>query len=446
MKKQSVVFVIFGASGDLAKRKIIPAIYNLSKKNTFNFHVIGISRKSLSSRNLIFSSKKFIKNPKDSVMNSLIKKTSYLSIDFNKDEDYIKLFNELKKFKLCRKIFHLAVSSAFFSKISKNIFKLKLARKQDSLAFEKPFGHNFLSSKKLNNSVSKNFKENQIYRIDHYLGKELVENISLVRFTNRIFEPLWNKNHIESVEIILDENLGVGKRSYYDSYGAIKDMIQSHGLQLLSLIAMETPKKLQGDFIRDKKAEVLKNVKINNVLRAQYENYKKEQGKKSFTETFAVLKAEIKNKRWQGVPFFIRTGKNLEKKQSLIVIKFKKVKCLLSKTCPIDSNYLIIRIHPNEGISFEINTKVPQKNNVITSNIDFCHSCLFGLNTPDAYENLYNDILNKDSSVFLRNDEIEYSWKIIDKIKKTPLHYYKKGEMPKQLNIFSKENKVKWKF
>jgi len=455
--KDGVTFVILGATGDLTKRKLIPAIYHLVKNGKIGkFAIVGAARSNIQIKKILSESEKFIKNLDKKAWKKVIYFSYYHRVDFYQQEDYrqLKKFVEEieKKHKLSgNRLFYLATMPQHFEIMTFNLAKIGLVKTKGwaRCAYEKPFGEDLKSAKKINKSILKIFNESQIYRIDHYLGKELVGNISLVRFTNRILEPLWKNKHIESVQIILDEDMGVGNRGpYYDKYGAIKDVVQNHMMQLLALTAMEAPKKLVGEYIRNEKAKLLSKVKIKDLILGQYEDYKKEKGvsKKSKTETFAALKLEINNQRWKGVPFFLKTGKNLDKKQTLIIIKFKKVDCLLAKTCEFDSNYIIIRIQPDEGISFEINQKIPEKNEVIPIKVDFCHSCLFGPNTPRGYENLLEDIMKGDQSIFVRKDEIENSWRIIDEIKKRKVYSYKKGSKgPEQLNIFNKKHNIIWK-
>lgn len=457
--ENDVTFIILGATGDLTKRKLIPAIYNLVKnKKLKKFVLVGTARSNIQIKKILSESEKFIEKLDRKAWKKVINSSYYHIVDFYKQEDYkqLKKFVEEieKKHKLSgNRLFYLATLPQHFETITFNLTKIKLAKKIGGkwvrIVYEKPFGEDLKSAKKINKSISKIFNEKQIYRIDHYLGKELVENISLVRFTNRILEPLWNNKHIESVQIILDEDMGIGNRGpYYDKYGAIKDVVQNHMMQLLALTAMEAPKNLVGEYIRNEKAKLLSKVKIKDLILGQYKGYKKEKGisGKSKTETFAALKLEINNQRWKGVPFFLKTGKNLNKKQTLIIIKFKKVDCLLAKACYSDSNYLIIRIQPDEGISFEINAKLPEKNQVIPVKMDFCHSCLFGPNTSKGYENLFYDIIRGDQSIFIRRDEIENSWTIIDKIKKGKVYPYKKASKgPKQLHTFNKKHNIIWK-
>jgi glucose-6-phosphate 1-dehydrogenase len=455
MKKEGVVFLIFGATGDLTKRKIIPGIYNLVNHNKIeNFHILGVARKPLTAEKLIDSSESFIKKPKSEIIYKLKNNSSYIQLDFMDENAYSKLkesIQNLEKKGFNNRIFYYAVDSDKFEVISKNLARSGLAKNKKGFSravFEKPFGLSMESSRKLNKSIKKIFSENQIYRIDHYLGKELVGNISIVRFSNRILEPVWDNKNIENIQIILDEDFGIEERgAYYDRYGAIRDMVQNHMLQLTALVAMEMPKSFSGGSVRDKKAELLRRVKVKDVIIGQYDGYKKEKGipDNSRTETFTALKLEIDNKRWTGVPFFLKTGKFLERKETKIVIKFRKVKCLFEEVCPTDTNYLEIRIYPDEGISLELNAKIPGKMQSTPINMNFCHSCTFS-NIPEGYENLFADIINGDQSMFIREDELYNSWKIIDRIKKGKLHIYKKGSKgPEALKEFNKKHKIIWK-
>jgi len=307
------------------------------------------------------------------------------------------------------------------------------------------------SAEKINACISKVFHEKNIYRADHYLGKELIGNIALLRFTNRILEPLWSKKDIDSVQIILDENFGIKNRgNYYDQYGALKDMAQSHGLQILALLAMESPDKLTGEHIRKAKADVLKKTQITDVLFGQYDGYTKELHVEpnSQTETFFVVKLAINNPRWKGVPFYIRAGKNLKDKKTIAHIKFKSVECLLSKACPSDTNYLTIRIEPNEGFSFEVNSKkIDGDYEVETIHLDYNHENI-GEHNKDAYAVLIDQALKGEQSFFISKNEVEYSWKIVDAVKqkKNPVYPYAIGSHgPKELEKWNKKNKIHWK-
>lgn len=462
-------FIILGATGDLSKRKLIPAFYKLIKDQKIDrFAIIGVSYSNTDIKSVLDSAKKFTKNIDEKIWNKLEKSSYFYQLDFYDSEKYTELKELIKKVETkhklnSNKIFYLATMPEHFKIITKNLFDSKIVTKYDHgkdceeckhpwsrIVYEKPFGHNLKSAKEINKCIRKLFNEKQIYRIDHFLGKELVSNIALVRFTNRIFEPLWNNKHIESVQIIMSEKIGIeGRGDFYDKYGAIKDVVQNHLLQILSLVAMEQPKKLEAKYIRDAKAKVLKNLKFKNAVLGQYTGYLKEKDidPNSKTETFATLKLEINNKRWKGVPFYLKTGKNLDKKETSIHIKFKMVKCLLTQGCPTDSNYLTIKISPSNGFYLELNSRDPKSSQIIPVEMNFCHSCLFGPNTPEAYENLILDVIKGDQSAFVRSDEIEYSWKIIDKINKKKLELYKytKGSKgPKEIKLLDNKE-IRWR-
>ena len=455
--KHKVLFIIFGATGDLTKRKLIPGIYNLLKnKRLGDFHVLGTSRRSLTPEQLVNSAKQYIEKPKTEILTKIKNNSSYVQLDFSKSEDFPNLKNKIqelekKEGKTLDKIFYMATSPNFFEPIAKGIKEIGIAREKNCftrIIFEKPFGLDLKSSRDLNKSVRKIFDEDQIYRIDHYLGKELVGNISIVRFSNTFLEPIWNNKYVESIQIILDENIGIEERGpFYDRYGAIKDVVQNHMLQLLALLTMEQPKLLSGEPMRDKKAELLKHVKVVDTLAGQYEGYKKEDriNPKSQTETFAAMKLEINNKRWKGVPIFFKTGKLLDKKTTKIIVNFKKTKCLFEKVCPSEGDSLEIRIYPDEGIALNLNVKVPGKIESKLVKMDFCHSCVFGPDTPEGYENLFADVIRGDQSVFTRDDEIDRQWQITEEIKRGKVYTYKKGSKgPKELQDFNKKHKIKW--
>ena len=462
MDNNNITFIILGATGDLAKRYLFPAIYKLVKeKKVERFAVIGAARRPLSVPQLLNPSKEFIADLDLNIWKKIEQHTVYHQLNFNTLKDYQKLEAVLQtleqKYQLSgNRLFYLSTLPEHFEQITVNLARSDIAKPGKNnwsrLIYEKPFGEDLQSAQKVNRCIARVFDESQIYRMDHYLGKELVGNIALVRFTNRILEPLWNKDHLESVQIILSEKLGLeGRGEFYDKYGALKDVVQSHMLQMMALVGMESPPKITGDYIRNEKVKILQKIKVKDVLLGQYDRFTKEEGvnQNSITETFAALKLEIDNPRWKGVPFFLKTGKYLDKKETSIHLKFKMVECLLTKSCPTDSNYLTIRIQPNEGIIFEINAKIlGETYQVLPVKMEFCHSCLYGPKTPEAYENLLEQVIKGDQSVFVRNDEIEAAWKIIDEIKKKkkPLYSYVQGSKgPKELEEWSRRMKVRWR-
>lgn len=453
----NVTFIILGATGDLARRKLIPAIYALLKnKKITNFAVIGVARRPISAEEMLKAARPFVKNVNPAIWRKLQQHSYYQQLDFSQQHDFPKLKQLLaaveKKQRLSgKRIFYFATLPEHFDRLTHNLAKLKIVFPTSKLVYEKPFGSDLQSARAINRCLHCLFPEKQIYRLDHYLGKELVENIAILRFTNRVLEPLWNNQHIESVQITLSEDFGVeGRGEFYDKYGAVKDMMQGHALQLLALTAMEMPRTLRGEDIREQKVKVLKKVVGKDLLAGQYEGYLQEPGvqKHSTTETFAVTYLEINNQRWKGVPFYIKTGKYLKKKETRIDLKFKKVECLLMKSCPTDSNYLTIHVQPNEGFDLELNAKKPGAFAVVPVKMNFCYSCLFGLNTPEAYEVLLEEVRAGNQSLFVRQDEVEQAWRIIDALctkGKKVFIYPRHGNGPAQLTEWNKRYGLKWK-
>jgi glucose-6-phosphate 1-dehydrogenase len=464
--------VILGATGDLTRRKLIPAIYKLIEdKKVERFAVVGVSIVDTTAEQVLEASKKFIPQIDPKIWKKIESKFSYNLLDFYNDDHYPTLKDVLskveKKHKLPgNRLFYLATMPEHFAVITDKLAQYGIAHKHvtakreqkkskrpwSRVIYEKPFGQDLASAKKINKAIAKVFAEDQAFRIDHYLGKELVGNIAIVRFTNLFLQPLWNRKYINSVQIILSEKIGVeGRGIYYDQYGALKDVVQNHALQMLALVAMESPWQLAGEHIRDAKVKVLKKVILDDLILGQCDAYLREVGvpEGSKTETFAALRLHINNRRWKGVPFFIKTGKYLDTYETSIHIEFKHPECLLAQGCPTEPNYLTIRVQPDEGFFLELNAKVPDKAYQITPvKMDFCHSCIFGPNTAGAYEVLMVDAIRGDHSVFVRFDEIELSWKIIDQIKKQkmPAYSYKEGDAgPKQLEMFSKKHGVIWR-
>jgi len=463
MKNENdIVFIILGATGDLAKLKLIPALYTLIKLNTISrVSLIGVARSDTTIQAILTEAKKSIKNLDEGVWKKLCDSAHYQRLDFDNLKDFENLRDKIKEIETSNnlsgnRLFYLATLPEHFEAATVNLAKVGLVNSKDEkwerVLYEKPFGDSLRSAKKINKTIDKVFLEENVYRVDHYLGKEIVGNIALLRFTNRILEPLWNNKHIDSVQIICDEDFGIKNRgNYFDKYGVVKDMFQNHILQMLSLVAMESPAIISGEYLRNEKVKVLGKTKVKDILFGQYEGYDKEVGVKidSKTETFLAAMLEINNKRWRGVPFFVRTGKNLNKKETVIHIRFKAVDCLLSRSCPADNNYLTIRIQPNEGFSFELNSKALRKGfEVETVDMDYCHSCEHGINTPEAYEVLLEQAIAGEQSVFVRNDEVELAWKIVDRIKREGLAVYKYpigSSGPKELAEWNKKNNLIWK-
>lgn len=461
----SVTFVIMGASGDLTKRKLIPALYKLIQhQKVASYAIVGTALTPTTAAEILESAKPFIPHLDDAVWQKMVAAFYYHPLDFNKGDDYKTLHQaittaEQKHSLPGNRLFYLATMPEHFATITSKLAAHGIVTRHapesetwSRVVYEKPFGDDLMSARAINEQISHVFDENQVFRIVHYLGKEIVGNIALIRFTNLFFQPLWNNNYIDSIEISINEKIGIeGRGEYYDRYGVLKDVVQNHLLQLLALVAMEPPKQLSGEDIRSAKAAVLKDTKIHDVLLGQYEGYQQEHGvpENSQTPTFAALKLSIDNDRWRGVPFFLKTGKCLAKKEASIHIKFKQAPCLLMQNCPADSNYLTISIEPEEGFFLEINAKVPGINYAVTPvKMDFCHSCLFGPNTAQAYEVLLADAIRGDQSVFVRSDEIEHAWQIVDNInlKDSTLHPYAPGSTgPRELQDWSQKMNIRWR-
>lgn len=454
----SCIMVIFGGTGDLTHRKLLPALYNLihSKKLPENFAIVSIGRKEIDNETYrqealssIIKFSRFKKIDED-LWSEIAKRLYYKKLEFHNSSGYDELNNFLKGLDKVyntngNRIFYLAVSPEYFDTITEELNAHKLVTNDNSwqrLIIEKPFGRDLSSAIRLNQTISKVFGEGNTYRIDHYLGKEMIQNLMVLRFANSIFEPLWNNRYIDNIQISSSETVGVENRGgYYDEAGALKDMVQNHMLQLLTLTAMEPPMDLSSISIRDEKVKILRSLekmtpeKIqNNIVRAQYgEGFNGKTKLKSYvnedrvsfdskTETFVALKLYVENFRWAGVPFYIRTGKRLAAKSTEIIVQFKSIpKILYSKEHEnLNSNLLIIKVQPKEGIYFKFNTKMPgTENNIIPVQMDFCQSCQFESNTPEAYEKLLFEVMNGDNTLFTSWDEVEYSWKFVDSIAST---------------------------
>ena len=459
------IILLLGATGDLAKRKIIPALYRLvSSGKLKKFLLVGAALEDITAHEMLEKALPFIDDCDIRGWESFKKHVRYSPVNFTKKESFNSLETfleeEEKKAGLNgNRVVYCATASSFFCEITKNLVEAKILQSQEKgvepwnrIIYEKPFGHDLQSAHQINECIAHLLFEHQIYRVDHYLTKELVSNIALIRFTNCIFEPLWNNRYIDSVQIVLSEKVCLeGRGLYYDSYGAVRDVVQNHMLELMALVAMEQPKKLTGDFIRYERAKLLKDVKAVDLCLGQYEGYQQEPGvdKNSTTETFAMAYLTVDNPRWRGVPFYLKTGKCLDKKETVVHIKFKKVDCLLTKGCPQDSNYLTIQVAPEAGFSLTLNVKQPNKlYEVVPVNMEFCHSCLFENQEAEAYEILLEEVIAGEESVSVRFDEIEYAWKVSDALRKlnAPIYPYKKGSIgPTECNIFAKKHGMRWK-
>jgi len=450
--------IIFGASGDLTERMLIPSLYHLFSENELpeNFSVAGFSRKEMTNESFRENMKAGViehygpDNFNEDIWKKFEKNLYYFIADYKDSGSYKKLLSEVEKIENEKKsggnrLIYMAVPPSSLSEIITNTGESGLNKEVDKnswtrIILEKPFGHDLESAMKLNNIVSKYFSEKQIYRIDHYLGKESVQNILVTRFANGIFEPLWNRNYINHIEITSSENIGIESRGgYYDNSGALRDMVQNHLLQLLGYIAMEPPSTFDSNSIRDESLKVFQSVRPVNesevdkvVIRGQYtgsnirgekvNGYREEEGveENSRTETFVALKLFIDNWRWGGVPFYIRTGKRLPTRVTEIVIHFKATPHHLFKSesdIAESYNMLVIRIQPDEGLLLKFAMKVPGSEfKVQNVNMDFHYTDLKDLDLNTAYEKLLLDCMLGDSTLFIRADSVEACWEIIQPI------------------------------
>ncbi len=449
---QPTIFIVFGATGDLTWRKLAPALYNLflDKSMPANFAIIGTARSKLSDKDfqekMLDGVNRFSRNGKadKKIWEDFSNHIFYQSADVQSNEDYKELGNRIKKHEEEWKqkvniVFYLAVAPNFFPIIAKQISVNKLATNpsRTRIVIEKPFGHDLESAQSLNDLLSKLFHEEQIYRIDHYLGKETVQNIMAFRFANSILEPIWNRNYIEHVQISVTEQLGVENRGdYYEGAGALRDMIQNHLLQLLCLVAMETPINFNADEVRNRKVDVLHAMRrfepdeIRKLsVRGQYakgwiegdevEGYRKEPNvdSQSNTETFAAVKFFIDNWRWQGVPFYVRTGKRMHQTTSTIAIQFKDVPHCVFPFEASDNwqqNRLVISIQPEMSIRMQLQVKRPGLDMILnTVDMLFNYQGTYTRDEPEAYETLLTDIMLGDQTLFMRADQVEAAWLLL---------------------------------
>lgn len=454
--------VIFGGNGDLAWRKLIPAFYNLYINGFLpeNFAIYGMHYEKIKEKDyekhLLEGVNNFSRSgkPKPQQWKKFVEHVFYFEGDFTLTETFRRLGEQLdandKTWKTrAVRLFYYSVAPRFIEPISLFIAKYKLAGniELDRIVVEKPFGSDLHTARELNELLTKHFKEKQIYRIDHYLGKETVQNLLAFRFANIVYESIWNHNYIDHIQVTVAESIGVGGRGgYYEQAGALRDMIQNHLLQLLCVVAMEPPVSMNAEEIRNKKADVLKAVRPltkkdvkENVIRGQYSAgnkqpaYRKEPNvnPKSNVETFVALKLFVDNWRWQNVPFYLRTGKSLAKASSLIVVQFKPVPHnLFDNKVITDSrpNQLIISIQPEMEITLLFHAKEPGVQMKIKPvEMDFTYKESYDAPVPEAYETLLLDVLEGDAALFMRADQVEEAWKIVTPI----LDSWKKGPAPR---------------
>jgi glucose-6-phosphate 1-dehydrogenase len=452
---QPCTVVIFGATGDLTQRKLIPALYNIAADGDLPaaLTVVGFARREKTDeqfrQELGEAARKFSRQAVgDELWKSFEQRLFYHCSEFGDDEGYKRLAARLDEIDRDRgtrgnRLFYLAVAPAEFEGIMQKLYAFGLNHAVRGswarVIVEKPFGIDLPSARELNQVVNHAFPERDTFRIDHFLGKETAQNIMVLRFANAIFEPLWNHHYIDHVQITASEPLGVGSRGpYYDKSGALRDMVQNHLLQLLSLVAMEPPTDLSADSVRDEKVKVIRALRpitgdavARDVVRGQYtagaingENvpgYRQEErlDPKSTTETYVALKVNIDNWRWADVPFYVRVGKRLPKSGTEIAVQFKNAPSVLFNKEPteVGTNVLVIRIQPDEGISLRMQAKIPGVTvRIEPVKMDFHYGTSFGKASPEAYERLLLDAMSGDATLFARRDEVEQAWKFVDPI------------------------------
>ena len=450
MTERPTVIAIFGVTGDLARRKLIPSLYSNFIKGRLpeRLHIVGVGRREWTDATLIDHAHQSLINYAGAIFNErawqCFRETlSYCKVNLPQPETYLNLQDHLEALDggQSNRLYYLSIAPEFYADVIGNLGALDLARERVSphrdggtkggsgwrrIVIEKPFGYDLKTAQSLNRILHTVFDESQVYRIDHYLGKETAQNILFMRFANNIFEPIWNRSHISNVQVTVAESVDVGTRAgYYDRSGVMRDMVQNHMLQLLSLIAMEPPSAFDAVALRNEKVKVLqatRAVKLEDTVRGQYESYRCAEGvaTDSTTPTFAALKLFIDNWRWKDIPFYLRSGKALRQKTTQVNILFKRPpNSIFELTDRGDHsrNVLSICIQPDEGIHLTINAKIPDQQIAKPVDMELLYENAFDAdNLPDAYERLILDAINGDAQLFIRSDEIESAWRIVDPI------------------------------
>lgn len=453
MALEDCTMVIFGGTGDLARRKLAPALFNLHLEGKLpaGFSMIGVGRKEKSSSQYRSELAEAISEYSfetwdEEAWAPLAERIDYLRADIEDPaaypliREYIAEHNKQRN-PLGNELYYFAVSPHLFHPLADNLGADKTkgtgtsAQGWRRVMIEKPFGSNLETARSLNKALCASFNDQNIYRTDHYLGKEMLHNILVVRFINTVFEPLWNNTYIENVQVTVAENEGIGSRgSYYDRTGAMRDMVQSHLLQMLAVVAMEPPGEASLNEVISNKLKLISAIRLwpengpaRNVVFGQYEGYNREKdvSDTSTTETYVALKLAVDNARWQGVPFYLRTGKMLQEKQARVTIQFKKPVghevAAISTGLDIENgsllNLLTLKMQPSEGIAFQFNIKKPASvDEIVPATMDFCQQCAFQINSPEAYELLIADAIKGEKTRFSSWEEIEKAWMLIDGI------------------------------
>ncbi|MGI8750709.1 MAG: glucose-6-phosphate dehydrogenase [Thermoleophilaceae bacterium] len=463
---------IFGATGDLSKRKLLPALYNLAHEGALpeRFNLIGSSRSELSDDDFrelaVDSIREFSRRkPDEKVMEVLLADVRYVSGAFDQDDVYEQLKEATQRFDekaeiVFNRVYYLSTAPSFFPVIVGRLGEHGLDHHDDSevrVVIEKPIGRNLAEAKELNQAVLGVMEEDQVFRIDHYLGKETVQNMLAFRFANGLFEPIWNRNYVDNVQITSAEDIGIGSRAgYYDASGALRDLVQNHMLQLLCLLCMEPPVNFFADEVRDEKVKVLHAIhpatpeEVPGItVRAQYtgdvvageqvRGYRQEEDvpEDSTTETYVAMRLEVDNWRWAGVPIYLRTGKRLRRKVTEIAVTLKPVPHLAFReegSVGVQPNQIVLAMQPNEGVSISLGAKIPgSRMRIRPVNMEFLYGTAFMSQSPEAYERLIMDAMRGEATLFTRDDEVEAQWAICDPILEAweaddaPVHEYPAG-------------------